>query len=81
MHDAIYENTQDSSHEKPQQLRILEKGLDRYGTIYRADPEAARQLLANGDSPRDDKLEASELAAYASVAAILLNLDETLTKE
>ena len=27
MHDAIYENTQDSSHEKPQQLRILEKEI------------------------------------------------------
>ena len=65
----------------PAELQVLEKGLDRYRAIYRADPEAARQLLAHGDSPRDDKLEATELAAYASVATILLNLDETLTKE
>ncbi len=27
MHDAIYESTHDSSHEKPQQLRILEKEI------------------------------------------------------
>jgi hypothetical protein len=65
----------------PAELQILEKGLDRYLAIYRGDPEAARQLLAHGDSPRDDKLDAGELAAYASVATILLNLDETLTKE
>jgi hypothetical protein len=65
----------------PAERQILEKGLDRYLAIYRADPEAARQLLAHGDSPRNDKLDAAELAAYASVATILLNLDETLTKE
>jgi hypothetical protein len=65
----------------PTELQILEKGLDRYWTIYRGDPESARQLLAHGDSPRNDKLDTTELAAYASVATILLNLDETLTKE
>ena len=65
----------------PAELQILEKGLNRYWTIYRADPEAARQLMAHGDSPRNDQLDPVELAVYASVATILLNLDETLTKE
>jgi hypothetical protein len=65
----------------PAELQILEKGLDRYRAIYGADPEAARKLLAHGESPPNEKLDAVELAAYASVATILLNLDETLTKE
>src|SRR5207248_1384281 len=59
----------------PAELQILEKGLNRYWTIYRADPEAARQLMAHGDSPRNDQLDPVELAVYASVATILLNLD------
>jgi len=65
----------------PVELQILAKGLERYMKIYRADPKAAGQLLAHGESPRSDKLDAAELAAYASVATILLNLDETTTRE
>jgi len=51
--------------------------LDR----YRTTPEAAGRLLKQGESPRNDKLDTAELAAYTMVASLLLNLDETVTKE
>jgi hypothetical protein len=40
-----------------------------------------KALLSQGDSPADPKLDPRELAAYASVASLLLNMDETVTKE
>ena len=48
---------------------------------YEKDAEAATKLLSVGESPRDEKLKAKELAAWTVVASTLLNLDETLTRE
>lgn len=39
------------------------------------------KLLTQGDSARDEQLPVSELAAYSTVASLLLNLDETITKQ
>ncbi len=47
---------------------------------FRASKEAARKLLAVGDSPRDPGLDESELAAWTVVASTILNLDETITR-
>jgi hypothetical protein len=62
------------------ELQILRAGLERHLDHYRSDPQAAEQLLAVGESPRNEKLDAGELAAYTAVANLILNLDETLTK-
>ncbi len=48
---------------------------------YRRDPEAASKLLQVGESPVDRRLDKSELAAWTTVASVILNLDETITKE
>jgi hypothetical protein len=63
------------------ELRILTQGLDRYLSVFRADIEAARRFIHIGDSPVNAKLDPAELAAYTTVAAIILNLDETITRE
>jgi hypothetical protein len=47
---------------------------------FRKDPEAAKKLLAVGESPRDTTLNEAELAAWTTVASTILNLDETITK-
>jgi hypothetical protein len=47
---------------------------------FRADRAAALKLLAVGESPRNDKLDTAELAAWSAVASVILNLDETVTK-
>ncbi|MBM3459178.1 MAG: DUF1553 domain-containing protein, partial [Armatimonadetes bacterium] len=47
---------------------------------YQKDQEAARKLLAVGESPRNGKLEVAEHAAWTAVGGVLLNLDEVITK-
>ena len=42
--------------------------------------EAAKKLLSVGESPRDEKLDPSELAAWTTVASTILTLDEVVTK-
>jgi hypothetical protein len=47
---------------------------------YQRDPPSAEKLLGVGESPRDSTLERTELAAWTVLASIVLNLDETITK-
>ena len=47
---------------------------------YRTDEASAKRFLAVGASSVDAALPAGELAAYAAVANIILNLDEVVTK-
>jgi hypothetical protein len=59
---------------------VLRKVYDRQVEVYRKDENAALKLLSVGESPRDEKLNVPELAAWATVASVVLNLDETVTK-
>jgi hypothetical protein len=58
----------------------LKNHYERQLAAYRQRPEAARALLAVGESPVDAKLDPCELAAWTTTAEILLNLDETITQ-
>jgi hypothetical protein len=49
--------------------------------FYQTDKEAAAKFLQQGESARDESLAAGEVAAMASVASLILNLDETITKQ
>jgi hypothetical protein len=60
---------------------LLQDTFLRFLKSYRGNPEAAAQLLGQGEYARDASLNPSELASYASVASLILNLDETITKE
>jgi hypothetical protein len=44
-------------------------------------PQEATRLLAVGAKPRDATLKTEELAAYAVIASLILNLDEVITKQ
>ena len=59
---------------------VVQGALRKYLAKYQADPEAAKKLVAVGESPVNQQLNPSELAAYTMVASLLLNLDETLNK-
>jgi hypothetical protein len=61
--------------------QVLLRGLEHYHQKFAADPESARRFVHNGDSSVDSKLDVTELAAYSAVASVILNLDETITKE
>ena len=47
---------------------------------FKTNPESATQLLSAGESPRNEKLDASELAAWTMITHLILNLSETVTK-
>lgn len=47
---------------------------------YAADAESARQAITYGESKPPETLPAPELAAYTLTANLLLNLDETITR-
>ncbi len=66
---------------RPAELRVLVAGWRRMESSFRPDRSAAEKLLAVGETKGDPTLDVVELAAYATVASTLLNLDETLTKE
>jgi len=68
-------------HPTPAEVRVLTTGLERYRQTFGADTEAARRFVRQGDSPVNEKLDAAELAAYTAVAGVILNMDETITKE
>ncbi len=64
-----------------QELRILRSSFERRLAEFREDPAAAAALLHVGEAPAAAALDACELAAYATVANLILNLDEAVTKE
>jgi hypothetical protein len=61
--------------------KILADSLNYHRDYYATEPGRAAALLKLGDTPPDPSLKAEELAAYASVASLIMNLDEVITKE
>ncbi len=57
---------------QPQELNRLRQLYDRMLQRYRANPDAMRKLVGKDDA---------HLAALTMVAHVMLNLDETITKE
>ncbi|MCZ6596172.1 MAG: PSD1 and planctomycete cytochrome C domain-containing protein [Planctomycetota bacterium] len=67
-------------HPEPDEQRVLLGVFEAQLADYRADPEAARELVAVGDSAPDAALDPSELAAWTVVCSLILNLDEVVTR-
>jgi hypothetical protein len=67
-------------HPRPVEAATLEAALADFVRDYQGDREAAKALLGVGES-RARKGDPRELAAYAAVASLILNLDETVTKQ
>jgi hypothetical protein len=63
------------------EVQVLKRGLDRRLAQYKEDPASAEKLLSAGESPRDRTLDMAELAAYTTTASVILNLDETITRQ
>jgi hypothetical protein len=62
------------------ELRILRGVLDAQLTDFRANPDSAKQLLEVGDFRARASLDPAELAAWSTIASMILNLDETVTR-
>lgn len=64
-----------------EELTILRQSLERQRGLFQKDAAGAKKLLAVGEAKRDESLDTAEHAAWTVVCSLLLNLDETLTKQ
>jgi hypothetical protein len=64
----------------PEETALLVNLLTKHRAEYTADPKAAKALVSVGISPRPEGANVSELAAWTSVSRVLLNLNETITR-
>jgi mono/diheme cytochrome c family protein len=63
-----------------QEATILLALYDKHAKEYHEDVEGAKKLVALGAKPAPKDLEVIELAAWTSVARVILNLHETITR-
>ena len=63
-----------------EEAAVLTGLLDKHSKKYAADADAAKKLVAAGARPVPTDLNPSELAAWTSVARVVLNLHETITR-
>jgi hypothetical protein len=59
---------------------ILLHSLAEHRQRYLVDPAAAGKVLEVGEYAVDEQLSATELAAFTTIASVLLNLDELVNK-
>jgi hypothetical protein len=60
---------------------ILMAAWRHHRKAFRADSDAASDLISAGEFPRDPSIDPADLAAMTMVASLILNLDEVITKE
>ena len=69
-----------SRHPTAEEAELMRQTLEQHRAAYRARPDDARQLIAQGASKPDPALDPVELAAWTLIANLVLNLDELVTK-
>jgi hypothetical protein len=62
------------------ELAVLKKVFDSQLNDYKNNPKAIEKLLTVGESPRNEELDQTRLAAWTMVCSTILNLDETVTR-
>jgi hypothetical protein len=65
---------------KPEETKVLAELLAKHRKEYATDKEAAKKATSVGEGPVAQDLDPMELAAWTSVARVLLNLHETITR-
>jgi Protein of unknown function (DUF1553)/Protein of unknown function (DUF1549)/Concanavalin A-like lectin/glucanases superfamily/Planctomycete cytochrome C len=63
------------------QKQILLTTEERMAADFHNDPTAANQFLQQGESPIAPGANPVELAAWTSIASLMLNMDEAITKQ
>jgi hypothetical protein len=70
-----------ASQANAQERAILDAALAEYRSAFKADVAAAKKLITVGTTTASPDADPIELAALTTLANVLLNLDEVLTKE
>jgi hypothetical protein len=65
----------------PEEVKLLAALFEKHLGQYKADPKAADELLGIGQAPVGKDVDRPALGAWTSVARVLLNLHETITRE
>jgi hypothetical protein len=65
---------------KSEEVEMLKTLLDKHRQHYGEQREAADALASVGNTKRDENQDAAELAAWTSVSRVLLNLNETISR-
>ncbi len=66
---------------RAEELKVLKTSLTFHRDYYKTRLELGEELVGFGDSEPDHSLATLEVAAYTVVMNLLLNLDETITRE
>jgi hypothetical protein len=61
--------------------RVFRNLYDSQLAAFSADAKRAGELLAFGETKRDESLDLAQHAAWTTVASAIFNLDEVITKE
>ena len=65
---------------QPKELEVIRRVYDKHLRQYEADEQSAQKLIAVGERPANDKVSSAKLAALTSVARVVLNLHETISR-
>jgi hypothetical protein len=65
---------------EPAEAAVLAKLLKKHRAEYSTDEKAAAAVLTVGISPKPKDIDVKELAAWTSISRVLLNLNETITR-
>lgn len=63
-----------------EEVALLQQLLEKHREHYASHAADAEALLKVGITPRDEKLNVAELAAWTSVSRAMLNLNETISR-
>ena len=63
------------------ELSILKNRLDSIRAEFDEDPPAAKKIIATGEYPVNQRINPTEYAAFTVISSLLLNLDETITRQ
>ncbi len=65
---------------KAEETKVLSELYQKHLADFQKDKEGARKLVSVGQSPVPKDVDVAELAAWTSVARVILNLHETITR-
>lgn len=64
----------------PNELEVVEQLRLEQRKVFASNAEATKQFLAIGESPRNESLDATDVAAMTSAVQLLMSFDECVTK-
>lgn len=62
------------------ELEIVTVLFEKHKTEFSSNPDSAKTLVAVGEAPETQGIEPTELASWTSIARVILNLHETITR-